>query len=413
MPVYNRIYKDIEEVVNVKTMKLKDGIYWIGSVDHELREFDVVLHAKYGTTYNSYLVKGSKKTAIIDTVKHTKIDDYLDKLKDLVDIKDVDYIIINHAEPDHTGSIKKLLELNKDIIVVGSRAALSNLKEITNMEFNEFAVSENKTLDLGDKVFKFISAPNLHWPDTIYSYLETDNVIFTCDSFGSHYGMDIPLQSKITNYEEYMDGFHYYFEKILLPFKSFMIRAINKIEKLDIDMVCTGHGPILDEDPWKIINYSKELSLVNKTNSIKEVVIPYVTSYGYTTVLVNKIKEVLENNKIKVSTYDMTYDDLDEVMLALKSCDGVLFGSPTILGDALFPLWQILIRLNPYEQGIKKASVFGSYGWSGEGIKHVDERLKQLKYKTIEPFKLKFQPSDDELVEVEKYALSFVELLNK
>ena len=212
----------------MKYIKLKKDIYWIGAVDYDLREFDVVLNAAMGTTYNSYLVIGSEKTAIIDTVKVNMIDDYLEKLNELIDIKNVDYLIINHAEPDHTGSVSKLLKLNPNLIIVGSNRAIHNVKDITNMEFSSITAKEGQELSLGNKTFTFINAIMLHWPDTIYSYLKEDKVLFTCDSFGTHYALEIPLQSKIEDNEAYLESFHYYFDKILKPFKSFYLKAIKK-----------------------------------------------------------------------------------------------------------------------------------------------------------------------------------------
>jgi len=397
----------------MKYIELKKDIYWIGAVDHKLREFDVVFNTKMGTTYNSYLVIGKEKTAIVDTVKVNMIEDYLKKLSELVDIKDVDYLIINHAEPDHTGSVSRLLELNPNLIIVGSNRAIHNVRDITNMEFNSITAKEGSTLSLGNKTFTFYNAIMLHWPDTIYSYLKEDKVLFTCDSFGSHYAMDTPLQSEIKNEEEYLESFHYYYEKIFSPFKLFYLKAIAKIENLDIEMVCVGHGPILDEDPWKVINYTKELSVIRQKNEKPLIVIPYVTSYGYTEDIAKIIQEELSKEGFDVEIYNMTFSKTDEVMKRLIIADGILVGSPTILGDALLPIWKLLIRLNPFEHGIKKGSVFGSYGWSGEGINHVDTRLKQLKMKTIPPFRLKFKASKEDLENLTDYIQDFVRLMIK
>ncbi|MBN2604222.1 MAG: FprA family A-type flavoprotein [Bacilli bacterium] len=396
----------------MKQLKLKENLYWIGTVDHELREFDVVLNTPWGTTYNSYLVIGSEKKAIIDTVKHTKIEEYLAQLSTIVDIKDVDYLIVNHAEPDHTGSIKRLLELNPNLIIVGSNRAIHNVRDITNMTFESIGVKDGSTLCLGDKTFKFYNAIMLHWPDTIYSYLVEDKTLFTCDSFGAHYALDVPLQSNIIDEEEYQKAFHYYYEHIFGPFKKYYLDAIAKIEDLEIDLVCVGHGPILDSDPWKVIHYSRELSLIKNTNPKPLIIIPYVTSYGYTKLLAEKIYEGLKTRDFDVEMYNLTYSDIDAVFDRLKVADGILFGSTTMLGDALFPIWQLLIRLNPFIHGIKFGSVFGSYGWSGEGITNVDARLSQLKMKTIPPFKLKFQPSEQELENLNVFIEDFANLVN-
>lgn len=394
-------------------IELKKDIHWIGTVDRDLKEFDVVLESKWGTTYNSYLVKGSKKTALIDTVKYVKIDEYLNKLNELIDIKDIDYIIVNHAEPDHTGSIARLLELNPDLIVVGSKRAILNVQEITNMSFESIDVKGGSTLDLGNKTFTFFSAIMLHWPDALYSYLIEDKVLFSCDSFGAHYALDVPLQSKISDQEEYMEAFHYYYKHIFGPFKNFYVSAINRIENLELDLVCPGHGPILDEDPQKVIAYSKKLSLEVHKNERPLVVIPYVTSYGYTEILANKMAIQMRKEAFDVEVYNMTFEDRDMVVERMKIADGIFIGSPTMLGGALLPIWDLLIRINPFEDGIKKGSVFGSYGWSGEGITHIVTRLEQLKMKTIPAFKLLFKPSDKEFDDFEEYVASCIELIKK
>ena len=170
----------------------------------------------------------------------------------------IEYIIVNHTEPDHAGSIEKMLELNPNLTIVGSRTAIDFLKNICNREFKNIEVKSGDSLSLGDKTLNFIDAKLLHWPDSMYTYLVEDKVLFTCDSFGAHYSLDTVLQSTIKNQEDYMSAFKYYYDMILAPFKPFFLEAIARIESLDIDMICTGHGPVLDEDPWKIINLSKE-----------------------------------------------------------------------------------------------------------------------------------------------------------
>ncbi len=395
----------------MRHIALKKDIYWIGSIDYDLKEFDVVLETKWGTTYNSYLVKGSEKIALIDTVKYVKIDEYIKTLTDLVKIEDIDYIIVNHAEPDHTGSIAKILEINPNIIIVGSNRAIANVKEITNMHFKSIGVKDGSSLSLGNKTFEFYNAIMLHWPDTIYSRLVEDKILFSCDSFGAHYALDVPLQSKIKDEEEYMEAFHYYYDKIFNPFKKFYLNAIKKIENFDFDFICPGHGPILDENPQKIIALTKKLSLEVFKNERPLIIIPYVTSYGYTKLLAERMYEIMKLEDFDVEIYDMTYASHSDVLSRMRMADGFFIGSPTILGDALLPIWNLLIRINPFENGIKKGSVFGSYGWSGEGITHIETRLKQLKMKTVSSFKVPFMPSEKELKDFDDYVELCIKLI--
>ena len=397
----------------MKSLKLKDNIYWVGSLDPDLDVFDITMLTEFGTTYNSYVVKGSEKTALIETVKLKFHDDYLEKLKDAnTDLSDVDYIILSHTEPDHTGSIEKILEINPNILLVGSKQAIEYMKHICNREFKSIVVKDGDELSLGDKTFKFFDAKFLHWPDTIFTYLPEDKILFTCDAFGAHYSFEPVLQSKIKNNDDYMKAFRYYFDNILGPFKKFFLQAIEKIEGLDIDMVCTGHGPVLDEDPWKIINLSKELSAAKKPFEEKLVVIPYVSAYGYTKDLAEAIKKGVEEAGIKVELYDMVYDDKDKVLERIYWADGIIFGSPTIVGDALEPIWEILYRLNPIIHKGKTVSAFGSYGWSGEAVPNIMQRLKQLRFKTVgEGLKVRFKPNEDQLKTAHEFGVEFANVI--
>lgn len=393
----------------MKTLKLKEGLYWTGILDPQLRVFDIIMNTEYGTTYNSYLLQGSEKTALFETAKAKCMDEYLDKLTSLIDIKDIDYIIVDHTEPDHAGSAEKLIEMNPAIKLVGTATAISFMKEICNTEFASVIVKEGDTLSLGDKTLKFIAAPNLHWPDAMYTYVEEDKVLLTCDSFGAHYSFDQVLSSKITDQDGYMSALRYYFDNIMGPFKPYVLKAIDKIRDLEIDMVCPGHGPVLDEDPWKIINIYKGWSTEVNPNTKKTVVIPYVAAYGYTQVLAEKITEGIKaSGDVEVKLFDMVTSDQAQVLGELQWADGILFGTPTILGEALKPIWDLTTSIFPVTHGGKIASAFGSYGWSGEAVPHMIERLKQLRMKVYgKGLRVRFKPSDAQLAEAYEFGYNF------
>lgn len=393
----------------MKTLKLKEGLYWTGILDSQLRVFDIIMETEYGTTYNSYLLKGSEKTALFETAKFKCIDEYLEKLTSLIDIKDIDYIIVDHTEPDHAGSAQRLIEMNPAIKLVGTATAISFMKEICNIEFASVIVKEGDTLSLGDKTLKFIAAPNLHWPDAMYTYVPEDKVLFTCDSFGSHYSFDEILSSKVTDQEGYMSALRYYFDNIMGPFKPYVLKAIDKIKDLDFDMVCPGHGPVLDEDPWKIINIYKGWSTEVNPNTKKTVVVPYVAAYGYTEVLANKITEGIKaSGDIDVRLFDMVTSDQAQVLGEIYWADGILFGTPTILGEALKPIWDLTTSIFPVLHGGKIASAFGSYGWSGEAVPHMIERLKQLRMKVYgNGLRVRFKPSEAQLADAYEFGYNF------
>ena len=392
----------------MNALELKKNLYWTGVLDPNLKVFDIVMETEFGTSYNSYLLKTSEKTVLFETAKAKFFDEYLDKLSELIDISEIDYIVVNHTEPDHAGSIEKLIDMNPNIKIVGTAVAIGFLKNIVNHDFYSIAVKENDTLDLGDKTLRFMCLPNLHWPDTMYTYIEEDKTLITCDSFGSHYSFDEILLSKVTDNEGYMRANKYYFDNIIGPFKPFMVKALSRIKDLDIDMICTGHGPVIDcrIDEIKEIN-AKWCEVVNP-NPRKTVIIPYVSAYGYTKELAGEIsKGIKASGDIDVRDYDLVEADKNKVLEELGYADGILFGTPTIVGEALEPIWDLTTSIFARTHGGKLASAFGSYGWSGEGVPHIIERLKQLNMKVVDGLRIKFKPSDNDLSEAYDYGYNF------
>jgi NADH oxidase (H2O-forming) len=202
----------------MKSLQLTKDLFYVGMQDPNLRIFDIVLYTEFGTSYNSFLLKGSEKTALFETTKIKFFDEYLEKVKELVDIENIDYIIVSHTEPDHSGSIEKLLDINPGIKIVGSSAAINFAKEICNRDFTSVVVKDGDALSLGNKTLRFISAPNLHWPDTIFTYIEEEKALVTCDCFGAHYSTESITSDKVANQEDYLAAVEYYFDGIVGPF---------------------------------------------------------------------------------------------------------------------------------------------------------------------------------------------------
>lgn len=390
-------------------LQLKKDITWIGALDPDLRVFDIVMETEFGTTYNSYLVQGQERIALFETVKVKFFDQYIEKLQSMIDIKDIDYIIVDHTEPDHAGSVEKLLELNPNITIVGSASAVGFLSEIANRDFNCIKVNTGDTIDLGGKTLEFISAPFLHWPDSMYTYIKEDKTLITCDSFGSHYSFDEILLSKIEDRTDYYKALKYYYTMIMGPFKGYVLQAIKKIEKLDIDMICPGHGPVLDIDPFEIVDIYRDWSTEKSIFENTTVVIPYVSAYGYTKELAEKIAEGIQSvSDIDIHMHDMVDASKSEVMEQIRWADGILFGTPTINGDALPPIWDLVLGMSPITHKGKLTAVFGSYGWSGEGVPNIENRLKQVRTKQFAPgYKIRFKPSADQLDHAFKYGVEY------
>ncbi|MBS5949749.1 MAG: FAD-dependent oxidoreductase [Clostridium sp.] len=400
----------------MKSLELKKDIHWVGALDPNLRIFDIIMYTPYGTSYNSYVVKGSNKTAVFETVKVEFFDQYIERLKDLdVDITKIDYIVVDHTEPDHAGSVAKLLEISPTAKVVGSAPAIKFMKQIANRDFESITVGDGDTISLGNKTLEFISAPFLHWPDSIYTYIPEDDVLITCDSFGSHYSSEAILNSNVESKENYMEALKYYFDCIFGPYKSYVLKAIKKIENLDINMILPGHGPVLVENPWEVVEYYRTWSTPQESSADgkKFVTIPYVSAYGYTESLAKEIARGIEAaGNIEVRLFNVIHHEISDIVNSIGESEGLLCGSPTIVGDLLEPIRDVLSKLNPIVHGGKLCAAFGSYGWSGEAIPRIETRLKELNMKSYGPsLKINFKPSDNELNEAFEYGLGFGEVL--
>lgn len=398
----------------MKALKLRENFYWTGIVDADLRVFDIIMYTEFGTTYNSYVLKTGDKTILFETAKEKFFDDYLEKLKEITDVESIDYLVVEHTEPDHAGSVERLLDLNPGMKIIATGCALGFLKEIVNRDFTGIPARDNMTMKIGDRTLRFLFVPNLHWPDTMYTYIEEEQILVTCDSFGSHYGFDDVLLSKVTDWEGYMRATKYYYDNIIGPFKPFMLKALERVRELDISMICTGHGPVIDDKIDFILNTYEEWSTVVNPNPKKTVIMPYVSAYGYTKSLEEKIAEgIRASGDIDVRAYDMVEADQAKVLEELGFADGILFGSPTIVGEALKPIWDLTTSIFAGTHGGKLASAFGSYGWSGEAVPHLIERLKQLNMKVTEGFRVRFKPDENQLQDAFDYGFNFGCLLQE
>lgn len=391
-------------------VKLRDDFYWTGVTDENLRVFDIIMYTEFGTTYNSYVLKAGDKTVLFETAKAKFFDDYIKKLNEIIDVHHIDYLVVSHTEPDHAGSVERLLDLSPQMKILATGCAIGFLKEIVNRDFVSIPVKDHQRMEIGNKTLQFLIVPNLHWPDTMYTFIEEEQILVTCDSFGSHYAHQGVLASTVPSQEDYLKAAKYYYDCIIGPFKPFMLKALNRVKTMDISMICTGHGPVLDtaESIKTIMQKYEEWSTVTNPNTKKTVVIPYVSAYGYTKELAEKIAEgIKDSGDIDVRSYDMVEADKAAVEQELLFADGILLGTPTILGEALAPIWELTLSMFAGTHGGKFAGAFGSYGWSGEGVPHILERLKQLRMKVDDGFRVRFKPSRSDLVGAYEYGYQF------
>jgi NADH oxidase (H2O-forming) len=392
-------------------IEIKQGLYWIGSEDPDLRVFDDLFPTEHGTSYNAYLLKGSEKTAIIDTVEHKNVDEYMDKVRSLVDPATIDYIIVNHTEHDHTGSLAYLLEQAPHAVIYCTIAAKNFLGNILHRPFTCQTVKDGDTLDLGGRTLRFITAPFLHWPDTMFTRLEGENILFSCDAFAAHYWNAGHIFND--ECEDFTSARHFYFDCIFRPFKDKVLSAVEKIRHDVIDMICPSHGPIIRQDPWKVIQQFENWS--KPTSQSKKIVILFLSPHGSTEKMASAVASGATRDGLEVISYHINSLSAIELRNLMEEASAFIFGIPTFNRDIAKPMWDVLAYLSTVKLKTNLAGVFGSYGWSGEACKMAEERLKSLGFKLVgDSVRTTFTPTDEVLVKCEELGRAVAEeVLNK
>lgn len=393
-----------------KIIDVTSDVKWIGVLDYDIRTFDIVMTTEFGTTYNSYFINASRK-AVVEVAKAKFSETYFRKLEKLTKPEEISYIIVDHTEPDHVGSLGMLLKLAPDATVVGSGNAIRYLEDIVNFPFKSLVVKDGDTLDLGNKTLKFISAPNLHWPDSMYTYLVEDKILFTCDSFGAHYCSENMFSSFTP---EYLSAFKYYFDVILKPFSKFMLKAIERIGPLPIDVICPGHGPMHREEKSRAVElsvkYSEEYMELTAKGKGRNIMVGFVSAYGFTKEAAETIAAAIrEVDSINVDVVDIENIEPAALEAKIVKSEGILIGSPTINQNTLLPVYTLFALINPLRDRGKLAGSFGSYGWSGEASRIILENMKLLKLNVFEEnLSFKFSPdSNDKKTALREYGRRF------
>lgn len=400
-----------------KAVQLDDNVYWIGALDPTLRIFDIILTTANGTSYNSYLIQGTDGVAIIDTVKEEFSDEFFQRLESVTDYSKIKYIVLNHLEPDHTGALPELLRRAPQAHVYISQRAQSMLKALlkdSREELNYTAVNTGDKIDLGGCSLTFLNTPFLHWPDTQCTYLEERQILFSGDVFGCHYCDSRLFNDKVGDFRF---SFNYYYAHIMRPFKQWVLEALNLIEPLSLRMIAPTHGPILRDRPRRYVNQYRELSTSSLAGELgandKSLIIFYMSSYGNTARMAEAISAGADKiDGVRVSLYDLQGGDVDPFIDLIEEADALLFGSPTINGDAVKPIWDLLSSLVVVNLRGKLGGAFGSYGWSGEAVNMIEDRMRGLKMRVPKHgVRIKLIPTEEELVECQQFGKEIADIL--
>lgn len=369
--------------------KIKKNIYWVGAIDWHRRLFDELIPLPEGTSYNSYLIKGQKKTALIDTVDPTKEDDLLDNLDDL-GIEYLDYIVVNHAEQDHSGAIPLMLELYSEAkIVTNQKCKKMLIEHLLIKEDRIITVNDNDTLPLGGKTLRFIFTPWVHWPETMLTYLEEDKILFSCDLFGAHFAESnlwVDNESKV-----YFAAKRYYAE-IMMPFRNNIKKHLERLKGLEIKTIAPSHGQIYSHPEFILSAYREWIS----DEVENEVIIPYVSMHGSVEEMVYILTEELMRKGITVKPFNLTKTDIGALAIALVDAATIVIASPTVLTGAHPQVVSAVYLANALRPKLRYASVIGSYGWGGKMLENISSMIGNLKVEILSPVIVKGYPKEED-----------------
>jgi len=377
--------------------QLKPNVYAVGAIDWDRRLFDELIPLPDGTSYNAYLVKGSEKTALLDTVDPTKTEVLIDNLVKLGTDR-IDYIVAHHAEQDHSGSIPDILTLYPDAKVVTNPKCKGMLIDLLNISEDKFiTVDDGQTLSLGDKTLQFIYIPWVHWPETIGTYLQEDKIFFPCDFFGSH----LATSSLFVDDEPVVyEAAKRYYAEIMMPFRAPIRKNLEKIKALEIEMVAPSHGPIYDKPEFIIDAYNDWVSDQVKN----EVVLPFISMHDSTRKMIEYFVDALIERGITVKQFNLSVTDIGKLAISLVDAATIVLGSPTVLTGAHPGVAYACILANALRPKTKFASIIVSYGWGGRCSEQITQLIPNLKVELLEPVIARGYPKDDDFMALDKLA---------
>jgi len=365
------------------SFKVKNNVYWVGKIDWELRKFHGEEYSTHkGSTYNSYLVRDTR-TALIDTVWSPFREEFIDQLSQEIALSDIDFIIASHAEPDHSGALPELMKAIPDKPIYCTANAIKSLKGYYHQDWNFQVVKTGDRLNLGSKELVFVSAPMLHWPDSMFCYLTEDNVLFSNDAFGQHYASELMYNDLVDQTELYQECIKYY-ANILTPFSKLVAKKIQEVVGLGlpVDMICTSHGVIWRDDPLQIVNKYAEWADDYQENQIT---IIYDSMWNSTSNMAEAIAEGIRSadEEVTIKLFNSARRDKNDIITEVFKSKAILVGSSTINRGILSSVAGLLEEIRGLGFKKKKAAAFGSYGWSGEGVKMITDLLKEGGFEVV------------------------------
>ena len=378
------------------------NIYEVGAIDWDRRLFDSLIPLPDGTSYNSYLIKGSEKTVLVDTVDPTMQDTLLNNLKRL-QIENIDYVIAHHAEQDHAGTIPHVLERYPEAKVVTTPKCRNMLIDLLDIEPERFiSVDDKETISLGNKTLEFIHTPWVHWPETMVTYLREDNILFSCDFFGSHIAT---TDKYVTDEGQVREAAKRYYAEIMMPFRNIISKNLEKLKDYKIDIIAPSHGPMYDKPEFILEAYNSWV--LGEPKNI--VVLPYVSMHGITRMMVDHLVTALAQRGVTVKQFDLTVTDIGKLATALVDAATIVIGTPTILAGPHPVVAYAAILANALRPTTKFVSIVGSYGWGGKTVEQLAAAIPNLKVEILDPVLCKGLPKEADFEALDVLATTIAE----
>jgi flavorubredoxin len=374
-------------------VKIAEGVYWVGVRDWNRRIFDALIPLPKGTSYNAYLVIGKSGKALIDTVNPGFEKDLEDKIRALANIEDIDYVVMNHAEPDHAGAIPYIMKVasRAKLVATARGAKMAQIYYRVSQERIK-VVADNEAISLGDKTLRFIEAPMLHWPETMFTYLEEDGILFPCDFFGSHLAEGFYSDEV----EDLLVHARRYWGEIMMPFRTMAQKALEKIAKLNIKVIAPSHGPIHRRPELILDAYKRWAAGETKPKAA----IVYVSMWSSTEAMVKQMAEALASEGVEVALHNLIVTDVGDLVEDLVDSRAIVLGAPTVLGGAHPLAIYAAYLFKALRPPTKFAAVLSSYGWCGGAVRQIQDMLKDLKVEVVDALEINGPPTDEDMKRV-------------
>ncbi len=384
----------------MKLREIKQGVFWAGAPHWDRRLFDAIMPLPDGTSYNAYIVKGSEKTVLIDTVDPSQAGPFLSCLEG---IERIDYIVSHHAEQDHSGLIPEVMKRHPEAKILATAKGKSLLAD--HLPLNEddiITVADGETLSLGDKTLEFLHTPWVHWPETMCTYLREDRVLFSCDLFGSHLATSGPFSDET---HRVCEAAKRYYAEVMMPFRAVIRRHLKRFEGYEIELIAPSHGPV-HRDTASIMDIHREWVSDHISNMV---IIAYATMHGSTELLVERLTDALTGLGMEVKRFNLAVVDKGEFIVSLVDAATIVFGSPTVLSGAHPLVIEAAFMANSFRPKLRFSSIIGSYGWTGKTVEQIRSMIAGLKTEEIEPVMVKGRPTDEDLCRIDTLARKIAE----